>query len=155
MLGSADGGLYVSNDGGVTWEIDPEMNGQSIRALAAAPSDPKIMVAGTLKGVYRSTDAGEHWQLISPEGSQELHEVESIAIDPANPQIIYAGTWHLPWKTTDGGAHWTSIKQGIIDDSDVFSIIIDPKRPNIVYASACSGIYKSEDGGAKFKGGLP
>jgi photosystem II stability/assembly factor-like uncharacterized protein len=154
VLGSAEGGLYVSNDGGVSWEIDPEMRGQSIRALAAAPSDPKILVAGTLKGVYRSADAGEHWRLISPEGSQELHEVESIAIDPANPQIIYAGTWHLPWKTVDGGANWTSIKQGIIEDSDVFSIIIDPKRPNIVYASACSGIYKSEDGGAKFKGGV-
>ena len=127
------------------------MRGQSIRALTAAPSDPKILVAGTLKGVYRSSDGGKHWQLISPAGSQEIHEVESIAIDPANPQIIYAGTWHLPWRTTDGGANWTSIKQGIIDDSDVFSIIVDPKDPNVVYASACSGIYKSQNGGEKFQ----
>jgi photosystem II stability/assembly factor-like uncharacterized protein len=154
VLGSAEGGLYISKDGGVNWDSEADMHGQSIRALTAAPSDPKILVAGTLKGVYRSADGGEHWQLISPEGSQEIHEVESIAIDPADPQIIYAGTWHLPWKTTDGGANWTSIKQGIIEDSDVFSIIIDPKHPNVVYASACSGIYKSEDGGAKFKGGV-
>jgi len=104
-----------------------------------------------LKGVYRSTDGGEHWQLISPVGSMELHEVESIAIDPVDPQIIYAGTWHLPWKTIDGGAHWVGIKQGIIEDSDVFSIILDPKTPKVVYASACSGIYKSEDGGGKFQ----
>jgi photosystem II stability/assembly factor-like uncharacterized protein len=154
VLGSSEGGLYISNDAGLNWESDGDMRGQSIRALAAAPSDPKILVAGTLKGVYRSADGGEHWQLISPEGSQELHEVESIAIDPGNPQIIYAGTWHLPWKTTDGGANWTSIKQGVIEDSDVFSIIIDPTHSNVVYASACSGIYKSEDGGAKFKGGV-
>jgi photosystem II stability/assembly factor-like uncharacterized protein len=151
VLGSPDGGLYISNDGGVTWESDADMRGQSIRALEAAPSDPKILVAGTLKGVYRSIDGGEHWQLISPEGSQEIHEVESIAIDPDNPQIIYAGTWHLPWKTTDGGANWTSIKQGIIEDSDVFSILVDPKDPNVVYASACSGIYKSQNGGEKFQ----
>jgi photosystem II stability/assembly factor-like uncharacterized protein len=151
VLGSSAGGLYVSNDGGVNWESDADMRGQSIRALEAAPSDPKILVAGTLKGVYRSTDGGEHWQLISPEGSQEIHEVESIAIDPANPQIIYAGTWHLPWRTTDGGANWTSIKQGIIEDSDVFSIIVDPKDSNVVYASACSGIYKSQNGGEKFQ----
>jgi photosystem II stability/assembly factor-like uncharacterized protein len=151
VLGSPDGGLYISNDGGVNWKSDADMRGQSIRALEVAPSDPKILVAGTLKGVYRSTDGGEHWLLISPEGSQEIHEVESIAIDPTNPQMIYAGTWHLPWKTTDGGANWTSIKQGIIEDSDVFSIIVDPKDSNVVYASACSGIYKSQNSGEKFQ----
>jgi photosystem II stability/assembly factor-like uncharacterized protein len=151
VLGSPDGGIYSSSDGGATWTSNTEMQGQSIRALTASPSDPKIVVAGTLKGVYRSTDSGEHWQLISPAGSMELHEVESIAIDPVDPQIIYAGTWHLPWKTVDGGAHWVGIKQGIIEDSDVFSIILDPKTPMVVYASACSGIYKSEDGGGKFQ----
>jgi photosystem II stability/assembly factor-like uncharacterized protein len=151
ILGSSEGGLYISNDGGVNWESEADMRGQSIRSLAAAPSDPKTLVAGTLTGVYRSTDGGERWQLISPVGSQEIHEVESVAIDPANPQIIYAGTWHLPWKTTDGGEHWTNIKQGVIDDSDVFSIIVDPKDPSVVYASACSGIYKSQNGGEKFQ----
>ncbi|MEI9980704.1 MAG: hypothetical protein WDN23_17240 [Edaphobacter sp.] len=151
VLGSTDGGLYVSNDGGMSWESEPAMRGESIRALEAAPSDPKILVAGTLKGVYRSTDGGRQWKLISPEGSRELHEVESVAIDPANPQTIYAGTWHLPWKTTDGGEHWTNIKQGIIDDSDVFSIILDPKDSKTVYLSACSGIYKSMNGGEKFQ----
>jgi photosystem II stability/assembly factor-like uncharacterized protein len=151
VLGGTDGGLYVSNDGGVSWENEPAMRGESIRALVAAPSNPKILVAGTLKGVYESTDGGKEWKLISPEGSQELHEVESVAIDPADPQMIYAGTWHLPWKTTDGGEHWTNIKQGIIDDSDVFSIILDPKDSKTVYLSACSGIYKSLNGGEKFQ----
>jgi photosystem II stability/assembly factor-like uncharacterized protein len=150
VLGSSEGGLYISHDGGASWESEAAMRGQSIRALTVAPSDPKVFVAGTLKGVYRSTDAGEHWKLISPEGSQEIHEVESIAIDPVDPQIIYAGTWHLPWKTTDGGEHWANIKQGIIDDSDVFSIIVDPKDSSVVYASACSGIYKSQNAGEKF-----
>lgn len=151
VLSSTDGGMYVSNDGGVTWNVEPEMKGQSVRALVSAPSDPKTLVAGTLKGVYKSIDGGDHWKLISPEGSIEIHEVESIAIDPRDPKVIYAGTWHLPWKTMDDGAHWSNIKEGVIDDSDVFSIIIDPKDPNVVYASACSGIYKSETAGARFQ----
>jgi photosystem II stability/assembly factor-like uncharacterized protein len=150
VLGSPDGGIFVSNDGGVTWAAEKAMEGQSIRALTMAPSDPNIVVAGTLKGVYQSVDGGREWKLISPEGSQELHEVESIAIDPGDAKTIYAGTWHLPWKTTDGGIHWNSIKQGLIEDSDVFSIIVDPKQPNEMYLSACSGIYKSETSGALF-----
>jgi photosystem II stability/assembly factor-like uncharacterized protein len=151
VLGRDDGGIYESQDAGLTWTSNAMMAGQSIRALAASTSDPKSLVAGTLLGVYRSVDGGTTWELISPKGSRELHEVESVAIDPTDPRIIYAGTWHLPWKTKDGGAHWSNIKEGVIDDSDVFSIIVDPKQPSTVFASACSGIYKSENGGEKFK----
>ena len=151
VLGRTDGGLFVSKDGGLTWTSNAAMAGQSIRSLTASPSDPKTIVAGTLEGVYRSVDGGANWTQISERGSKELHEVESIAIDPNDPKIIYAGTWHLPWKTTDGGEHWNNIKEGVIEDSDVFSIIVDPNKPNVVYASACSGIYKSENGGDRFK----
>ncbi len=41
-----DGGIFSSQDGGETWTNQPDMRGQSVRALAIAPSDPKIMVAG-------------------------------------------------------------------------------------------------------------
>jgi photosystem II stability/assembly factor-like uncharacterized protein len=142
-----DGGLFLSHDAGKTWTTVDAMAGQSIRALTQAPSDPKILIAGTLKGVFRSEDSGVHWTQITPQGSMELHEVESIAIDPKEPRTIYAGTWHLPWKTTDGGATWHNIKQGLIEDSDVFSIIIDPTVTSVVYTSACSGIYRSDTGG--------
>jgi photosystem II stability/assembly factor-like uncharacterized protein len=146
-----DGGLWISHDGGKTWKANPGLLGQSVRALAQAPSDPKVLVAGTLQGVFRSNDAAVSWHLISPGESKEIHEVESVAIDPKDAGIVYAGTWHLPWKTTDSGKKWQNIKQGVIDDSDVFSIIVDPEKPNVVYASACSGIYKSGNGGALFK----
>ena len=149
-LNHPDGGVFVSDDSGATWTTPEDMSGKSVLALTAAPSDPKIMVAGTMDGVFRSTDSGAHWQQVSPRDSKELHEVESIAIDPVDPNTMYAGTWHLPWKTTDGGANWKGINQGLIEDSDVFSIIVDPKQPKTMYLSACSGIYKSEDAGEKF-----
>jgi len=150
-----DGGLYVSHDSGRTWAAVKALLGQSIRSLSQAPSAPDILIVGSLDGVFRSGDHGASWERISPAKdnplSHEIHEVESLAIDPRKPDVIYAGTWHLPWKTTDGGKHWRNIKQGVIDDSDVFSIIIDPERPAVVYASACSGIYKSENAGELFK----
>jgi photosystem II stability/assembly factor-like uncharacterized protein len=145
------GGLFISHDAGKSWTTVDAMKDESIRALTQAPSDAKILIAGTLKGVFRSEDSGVHWNQISPAGSMDIHEVESIAIDPKDPRTVYAGTWHLPWKTTDGGANWHNIKQGLIEDSDVFSIIIDPTEPSVVYTSACSGIYRSNTGGELYK----
>lgn len=149
-LNRSGGGLWVSRDGGRSWVEETGLHDQSIRAFVLAPSNPKILFAGTLDGVFRSEDAGANWTQISPVGSKEIHEVESLAIDPADPDVVYAGTWHLPWKTSDGGKTWHNIKRGVIDDSDVFSIIIDPDKPRTVYASACSGIYKSENAGELF-----
>jgi photosystem II stability/assembly factor-like uncharacterized protein len=147
---SDDGGLWISHDQGRSWTEPAPFKGQPVHALAQAPSDPRILVAGTLAGVFRSSDGGVTWTQISPPGSGEIHEIESLAVDPGDPDIVYAGTWHLPWKTTDGGKTWHNIKQGIIEDSDVFSIIVDPERTDIVYLSACSGIYKSENAGILF-----
>jgi photosystem II stability/assembly factor-like uncharacterized protein len=146
----SEGGLWVSHDEGRTWNEVAGLHKQSIRSFVQAPSDPKIIFAGTLEGVFRSSDAGASWTLISPAGSREIHEVESLAVDPKRPEIIYAGTWHLPWKTEDGGKNWHNVKQGLIDDSDVFSIILDPVRPSTVFLSACSGIYKSQNAGSHF-----
>jgi len=147
----ADGGLWISHDSGKTWNEATDLHGESIRSFLQAPSNPKILFAGTLSGVFRSDNSGATWTRISEKGSREIHEVESLAVDPTDPDVVYAGTWHLPWKTTDGGKTWYNIKQGIIDDSDVFSIILDPDKPKTVFLSACSGIYKSETAGAKFR----
>ena len=144
------GSVFKSADNGHTWEPLKAMEGKSIRAIALSASNPKVLVAGALDGVFRTRNGGETWERISPDASTEIKNVESIAIDPTDPNIIYAGTWHLPWKTSDGGKSWHNIKNGVIDDSDVFSIIIDPRQPQVVYASACSGIYKSDSAGELF-----
>lgn len=148
---SDDGGLWISHDRGKSWAEPAQFKGQPVHALAAAPSDPQTLYAGTLAGVFRSSDGGATWTEISPPDSHEIHEIESLAVDPGDPNTVYAGTWHLPWKTTDGGKTWHNIKQGLIVDSDVFSIILDPEHAHTVYLSACSGIYKSENAGTLFR----
>ncbi|MGH9546303.1 MAG: transcriptional regulator [Terriglobales bacterium] len=144
------GDVYRSHDGGNNWEAMPDVHGKSVRALAIAPYDSKVLVIGALDGVFRSQNGGNSWERISPVSQAELKNVESIAVDPKNPDVVYAGTWHLAWKTDDSGAHWNRINKGMIDDSDVFSVIVDSTNPAVVYASACSGIYKSESAGELF-----
>lgn len=145
------GDVYRSTDGGNNWEALPGVHGKSVRAMAIAPYDSKVLVIGALDGVFRSQDGGNNWQRISPASQTELKNIESIAVDPKDPNVVYAGTWHLAWKTDDGGANWRRINKGMIDDSDVFSVIVDSTNPSVVYASACSGIYKSDSAGDLFR----
>jgi photosystem II stability/assembly factor-like uncharacterized protein len=153
-LSGTGGGVWRSRDGGRTWE-SAGLAGHAVRALAAAPSNPDLLVAGAVDGVFRSSDSGRTWERISPEGRDDLVNFDSIAIDPRDPNTIYAGTFHLPWKTTDGGQTWNPIHTGMVEDSDVMSLSVDPRDPDHVFASACSGIYSSHNGGlnwVKFKG---
>jgi len=145
------GDVFRSHDGGNNWEALPGVHGKSVRALAIAPYDSKVLVIGALDGVFRSKNGGNSWERISPASQTELKNIESIAVDPKNPDVVYAGTWHLAWKTDDSGANWHRINKGMIDDSDVFSVIVDSTNPAVVYASACSGIYKSESAGDLFR----
>ena len=145
------GGVYRSTDSGRSWELLRGIEGHSIRAFTIAPSSPNVLVVGTLDGVFRSRNAGVTWDRISPLGHPEIRNVESVAVDPRDPNVIYAGTWHLAWKTLNGGESWISIKEGMIDDSDVFSIAINPANPDTVYATACTGIYRSDSAGARWR----
>ncbi|HWG37111.1 MAG TPA: hypothetical protein VN690_05285 [Terriglobales bacterium] len=146
---NADGGIYTSSDDGANWT--PVLLHHAVRALAQAPSAPATIVAATLEGVYRTQDSGASWQLISPAQDRELQNVESVAVDPENAREIYVGTWHLPWKTVNGGHDWWQMRDGVIDDSDVFSITVDRQHPATVYLSACSGIYRSDNRGNVFR----
>jgi photosystem II stability/assembly factor-like uncharacterized protein len=150
------GGVFISRDSGATWP-ESGLGSHAVRALAQAPSDPDLLVAGALDGVFISRDAGLNWTRVTPAGDDELRNFDSLAIDPENPDVIYAGTFHLPWKTMDGGKHWAPVHDGMIDDSDVLSLAIDVTNSQRIFASACSGIYRSDAAGAVWEkiAGIP
>src|SRR5207237_3161200 len=95
----------------------------SIGALEIAPSDPRVIYAGTGEadirsdlssgdGVYRSTDAGKTWVNI---GLTDSKHIGRILVHPKNPNIVYVaalGHAYGPnsergvFRTVDGGEHW-------------------------------------------------
>lgn len=145
------GGFFKSIDGGHSWRTSAELKSEALHSLAQSASNPDMLIAGTFNGIYRSNDAGATWQQLPTFSTPGLVHVESLAIDPRNPDVIYAGTWYLPYKTTDGGRTWGVIKNGIIDDSDIFAIDIDPRDRNHIIASACSGIYETRNAGGNWR----
>jgi photosystem II stability/assembly factor-like uncharacterized protein len=145
------GGFFKSTDGGITWRENAQLRNEALHSLAQSEADPDTLIAGTFTGIFRSDDAGETWKQLPTQSEPGLIHVESLAIDPRTSNTIYAGTFYLPYKSVDGGQTWKSIKNGIIDDSDIFAIDIDPRDPNHIIASACSGIYESKTGGESWR----
>ena len=144
------GGFFKTTDGGATWKEAKELRKESIHSMVQSEKDPNIIVVGTTNGVWISKDSGDDWKKVDSNpipvvGS--LPTVDSLAIDPRNSNTIFAGTWWRAFKSTDSGKNWKMIKNGMIDDSDVFAITIDSKDPDHIIASACSGIYESKNNG--------
>ena len=128
-------GIYLSTDGGNTWQHKGLLESHHIGRIVIDPHDPRTLYVAALgnlflpseeRGVYKTTDGGASWQLVHHTSSQA--GCADIAIDPANPAVVYAAFWerlHEPsrfvsggkgsgiYKTTDGGAHWQSLTQGL------------------------------------------
>jgi len=145
------GGFFKSTDGGHTWSENSQFKNEAVHSLTQSESNPDTLIAGTFLHILRSDDAGQTWKLLPTRSVEGLEHVESLAIDPRTANIIYAGTFHLPYKSDDGGQTWRSMKNGIIDDSDIFAIDIDPRDPNHIIASACSGIYETKTAGESWR----
>ena len=145
------GGFFKSKDGGVTWRESSELKNEALHSLAQSDSNPNTLIAGTFSGIFRSDDSGDSWKQLPTQSVPGLIHVESLAIDPRTTDTIYAGTFYLPYKSLDGGQTWRSMKNGIIDDSDIFAIDIDPRDPNHIIASACSGIYETKNAGESWR----
>jgi photosystem II stability/assembly factor-like uncharacterized protein len=142
------GDFYRSTDGGATWKESKELRDESIHAMTQSPKDPNVLLVGTLKGVWISKNSGEDWERII--STTMPVNVDTLTMDPRDTGTVYAGTWWRAYKSNDTGKNWRLIKDGMIDDSDVFAVTLDPRNPDHVVASACSGIYESQNAGEKW-----
>jgi len=151
-FGGCAGGIWKTVDGGTYWRnvSDGFLGSATIGALAVAPSDPNVIVAGTGEttiridvsygdGVYRSTDAGRSWQSLGLRGT---HHIGRICIHPRDPDLIYVaalGDAFGPseergvFRSRDGGRNWQKVLyRG--PDAGAVDLSMDPRNPRILFA---------------------
>lgn len=150
--GTAGGGVWKSNDGGVTFNPIFDDYCQSIGALEIDPNDPdNTIYVGTGEtwtrnsvsygdGLYKTIDGGVTWDKIGFENSDRI---ANIIVNPKNSNEIYVGVLGALWgdseergvyKSSDAGKTWDKIlytnqKTGCAD------LTMDPNNPSILYAS--------------------
>ncbi|MGA7343816.1 MAG: hypothetical protein WBE72_18575 [Terracidiphilus sp.] len=174
-LASGDG-VYRSGDGGATWKHIGLDDSRQISRILVDPSDANTVYVGVLghaygpsdeRGVYKSTDGGDHWQRILDKGPEV--GIADMAMAANKPRVLFAATWNAhrpPWSTyaplegpgnglyrsTDGGAHWTAVAgHGLPEAAWGRTGIAVGANGRRVYATIdCtghSGLYRSDDGG--------
>ncbi|MGH8428674.1 MAG: WD40/YVTN/BNR-like repeat-containing protein, partial [Gammaproteobacteria bacterium] len=120
--GTDNGGVWKTVNAGVTWHpvTDAVHAIRGITALAVAPSQPSIIYAGTgsifgsqySSGIWKSTDAGAHWQSA---GLSNAGAISWLLVDPHDPELLLASTRGVDhhqggargvFRSTDGGHTW-------------------------------------------------
>jgi photosystem II stability/assembly factor-like uncharacterized protein len=167
-------GVYVSHDGGSSWENVGLKNSEHIGMITIDPANSNhvyvaaygpLWSAGGERGIYETTDGGKTWNKIlylsEHTGFNEIH------MDPRDSKVLYAtahqrrrhvytylsgGPESAIYKSTDGGANWSKLKNGL-PGGDVGRIGMDisPANPDVLYATIEGhGTYASTDRGASW-----
>ena len=142
--------------------IGPE--GNRTDAIAGVKGDPNIYYVGAASGgVWKTTDAGAHWDPIFD--SQPVSSIGAIAVAPSDPNVVWVGTgesfirshisigWGM-YRSTDAGKTWAHV--GLENTGRIARIAVDPTNPDRALVAALGhaygpqperGIFRTVDGG--------
>lgn len=125
LAGGVSGGMWKSTDGGQTWQLrTPDLANLSVTSVAQDPLNPDTWyytsgeVIGNSasatgaayygKGIYKSTDNGDSWSLMSQASSDTkglvdvFNTVSRIRISPTTGTIFISSVGFGIYRSTDG-----------------------------------------------------
>jgi len=164
-------GVFKSTDGGNSWNQITDGIGSitSFGDLAVSPFNSNVVLAalasvnyysGNLpnEGLWKSSDAGEHW-----ERTLDVQDAFDIAFHPADANIVYAAVGGGNsdagfYISTDQGTTWTQSNTGLPPTSSIHRLQVDVSNsnPDIIYTvifdanTMSSKAYKSVNGGVNW-----
>ena len=164
-------GIFKTTDGGATWknvlyvddktgcaELSMDMNNP--RILYAAMWEHgrlpwKVISGGPGSGLYKSTDAGEHWEKMEDGLPKEMGKM-SIAVCRSNSEKVYALIESDSEKEAGGlfvsanaGKNWTRITNDhrLVQRAWYYiELFVDPLNENTLYVLSAPAL-RSIDGG--------
>lgn len=141
LLAGTRNGLYVSNDGGVTWTRERTQRTWSISINPAGGASAELLAACS-DGLVRSTDGGATWSSVSLPGEPANFSRLEVAIAPSSPRVAYAwgaqGTNAFLWRRS--GTTWTAIgtPPGVSTGQAWYDwfLAVSPDSANRIYCGA-------------------
>jgi photosystem II stability/assembly factor-like uncharacterized protein len=140
--------LWLSSDGGQSWQRAGDLPDAGSLLLAVDTEDPNLLYASTGTGVWRSQDSGLSWQ---PAGDlPPLVEVDSLATTQASGRV-FAGGRSVVFCSFDSGQRWTAAElpgaSGMMR-----ALLVDPLVDETLFAlDERSQIFRSDDAGRSWQ----
>jgi hypothetical protein len=170
MAGSTSGGLFRSNNAGVSWEAIPSFDPYLVVSSIAQLGNGAIYVAtgnsregispggissGFIgRGLFVSTDEGNTWDLVQDfeptpwNANSDWATIDVVKADPSNPNRLWIGANHGFFSYMHDTGE-LSVPEGIISGSNVKDIDISASGEKIILCIS-SRLYLSEDFGETF-----
>ena len=133
--------VLSSVDLGSTWAAAGSFPQATVAGIAADPRVAGTLLATTVDGIWKTTDAGVHWRRVlsfpTPTSSTAPHD---IAYDPAVPGHVLT----VGYGSADGGETWTPFT--VLGATHWGPFAFDPRGNGVVFESGGAG-YRSQDAG--------
>lgn len=146
--GSDDGAVYITRDGGITWQNISEGLPEKMwvsQVFASQHEESRVYVS--LNGyrwdhfnpyIYVSEDYGQNWKMISRD--LPLEPVNVVKEDPVNENILYVGTDHGAYVSIDRGESFMAFSKGL-PDAPVHDLTIQPDAKDLILGTHGRSIY--------------
>ena len=154
FLGSSDGQIFKSIDGGASWSpLVPGIGrrGLVVDAIVQHPSDLNRFYAGAWDqrsnggGLFESSDGGETWREVRL--PRPKNAVRGIAISPSDSAKMIVGALDGVFVTENGGRRWAQVFSSGKGVPSIESVAIDPVNPRNLYVGTWHLSYRSRDFG--------
>jgi photosystem II stability/assembly factor-like uncharacterized protein len=157
-VGTDDGNLQLSRDGGKTWNnvvgnIAGLPKSSWVSSIDAGHFDEGTAYAtfdrhtfGDMQPMaYRTKDFGATWTPVIAPGSSVRGYAHVIKEDLVNKDLLFLGTELGLWISLDGGGQWAQYKGGDLPNAAVRDMAIHPRDHDLVLATHGRGIWIIDD----------
>ncbi|MFH0759488.1 MAG: glycosyl hydrolase [Bacteroidota bacterium] len=154
-VGTDDGNLQVTRDGGKTWTNTvsniPGLPPNTWCSSVYPGRFDKGTAYATFDGhrndditpyVFKTADYGVTWKSLAIEGISSY--CYKILEDPVNPDLLFLGTEFGLFISLDGGEQWAQFKNDLPNVS-VMDMVIHPRENDLVLGTHGRGIYIIDD----------
>jgi photosystem II stability/assembly factor-like uncharacterized protein len=152
-------GVFVSHDGGTTWEATGALSGVEYAGydLVQHPVDEEILFAATSDGIYKTVNSGATWTQVL------TGKIFDLEFKPGTPSRMYASGVSSFFYSTDGGDSWVEVTDfsvplypngrveiAVAPSNTSKVILLAGPRTSQFSWNSFNGLYVSTDSGLSF-----